>query len=48
MLRAGVTQTVAMSIGGWKTDSVFRRYAIVDEELFGEGLHSELRAGNGD
>lgn len=38
MIRAGVAQKVAMAIGGWKTDSVFRRYAIVDEKLMAEGL----------
>jgi len=27
-----------MLIGGWKTDSVFRRYVIVDERLVSENL----------
>jgi integrase len=29
--RAGVDRDIIMRIGGWKTDSVFRRYNIVDE-----------------
>ncbi len=32
MIRAGVPQSVAMSITGHETDSVFRRYDIVSQE----------------
>jgi hypothetical protein len=30
MIKAGVPQAVAMAISGHKTDSMFRRYAIMD------------------
>jgi hypothetical protein len=32
MVAAGVPQAVAMRITGHRTDSMFRRYAIVDEQ----------------
>jgi integrase len=28
LIRAGVSQSVVMSIGGWRTDAMFRRYNI--------------------
>lgn len=31
LIRAGVPQHVVMQLCGWKTDAMFRRYAIVDE-----------------
>ena len=36
LIRAGVQQAIAMKITGHKTDSVFRRYLIVDEELLAQ------------
>jgi integrase len=36
LLRAGVPQAVAMSLMGHQTDAMFRRYAIVDEELLSQ------------
>lgn len=31
LVRAGVSQSVVMSIGGWKTDAMFRRYNITSD-----------------
>jgi integrase len=31
LIRAGVPEHVVMQLCGWKTDAMFRRYAIVDE-----------------
>jgi len=38
LIRAGVNQAAAMSISGHKTDSVFRRYNIIDAKDRREGL----------
>lgn len=36
--RAGVDRDLIMKIGGWKTDSVFRRYNIVDEHDIADAM----------
>jgi integrase len=36
LIRAGVQQAIAMKITGHKTDSIFRRHLIVDEELLAQ------------
>jgi hypothetical protein len=36
LIRAGIQQAIAMKITGHKTDSIFRRYLIVDEELLAQ------------
>lgn len=36
LIRAGISQRVAMAMVGMETDSVFRRYAIVDETMLRE------------
>ena len=38
MIKAGVPQSVAMNITGHRTDALFRRYAITDEEQKREAL----------
>jgi len=38
MISAGVPQAVAMKITGHRADSMFRRYAIVNEEQKREAL----------
>jgi integrase len=45
--RAGVSRSVAMQLTGHKTESVYRRYAIVSEGDLGEGLDKlgQLAAG---
>lgn len=44
LIRAGVQQAIAMKVTGHKTDSIFRRYLIVDEELLAQaaGAVAEL------
>lgn len=32
LIRAGVAQHIVLRLCGWKTDAMFRRYAIVDEQ----------------
>ena len=36
--RAGVSESVIMRIGGWKTASVFKRYDIVDQADIAEAV----------
>jgi hypothetical protein len=38
MIKAGIPQAVAMAISGHKTDSVFRRYAIMDKSAVQEAF----------
>jgi integrase len=35
---AGVSETVVMAVGGWRTSSMFRRYAIVDQSDISDAL----------
>jgi integrase len=43
--RARVPRSVAMKLTGHKTESVFRRYAIVDEADLAEGVEKLARDG---
>jgi integrase len=44
MERAGVPRSVAMKMVGHKTESIYRRYAIVDEVMLREGAERLARA----
>ena len=41
--RAGVPHSTAMKMTGHKTESVYRRYAIVEEQMLGEGAEKLAR-----
>jgi Integrase len=45
--RAGVAEGVIMKIGGWKTRSVFERYAIVSQSDISEAMAMLERQNNG-
>jgi integrase len=42
--RAGVPRSTAMKMVGHKTESIYRRYAIVDEAMLREGAEKLARA----
>ena len=44
MLRAGLSKEAIKAIGGWKTDSMFYRYAIQDEVSLAEELAKRAKA----
>jgi integrase len=35
---AGVPESVIMAIGGWRTNAMFRRYAITDESVISDAM----------
>ena len=44
MRRGHVSEKVAMEVGGWKTTSVFHRYAIVDNQDVADAMNMLERA----
>jgi hypothetical protein len=38
MERAGLPRSVAKALGGWKSDSMYNRYAIVSESDLRQGV----------
>ena len=47
LIRAGVPQHVVMKLCGWKTDAMFRRYAIVDERDLRDAVRALARGTKG-
>lgn len=47
LIRAGVPQHVVMQLCGWKTDAMFRRYAIVDERDLRSAVEMLARGATG-
>jgi integrase len=45
LIRAGVPQHIVMKLCGWKTDAMFRRYAIVDERDLRDAVTKLAQAG---
>jgi len=45
--RAGVPRSVAMKMVGHKTETIYRRYAIVDEAILREGAEKLASAEQG-
>jgi integrase len=47
LIRASVPQHVVMKLCGWKTDAMFRRYAIVDERDLRDAVEMLARGTTG-
>lgn len=43
LIRSGVTKDVARQLGGWKTDSMFSRYNVCDEEDLRDAMEKVTR-----